>query len=78
MDENINILEQIDLLAMSSDCEELKASIRERERIKIDMMCFGYTRDCERQFDYIFPDYLKRIVWNYAKELPWDLDATHC
>ena len=57
---------------MCQGCEELKESIATRESIMINITSFGYTRDCEREYDYMFPEHLKRIVWKYAKELPWN------
>ena len=28
----------------------------------------GFNRECEEEFNATFPDYLKRIVWNYYNQ----------
>ena len=51
--------------------QELKDVIKERMCAKNGLIAFGYVRNkCETEYNYAFPDYLKRIVWKYANEIP--------
>ena len=65
---NENVLTKFDLFKITPI--ELLDIMKKRMTKTNNLMVYGFARECEKDMEYIFPDYLKRIVSRYADTLP--------